>query len=134
MISFIYQFFSCSSISHTWDAFQLAHASFRLFCVRNNYVLPFNAQQKASGKLGPRLSGDAPKINIPKEVGTDEKEDMETPDAFPAIKVYNDNVDVRFLICGLPCTLVSNNIFEMAPFFVLHNELVLTAELTFSLI
>jgi hypothetical protein len=81
--------------------------------VRNNYVLPFNSQQKASGKFGPRLSGDAPKINIPKEVGGDEKEDVENPDAFPAIKVYNDNVDVRFLICGLPCTLVSNNICKM---------------------
>ncbi|KAJ4814603.1 AT-rich interactive domain-containing protein 4 [Rhynchospora pubera] len=94
-----------SSISHTWDAFQLAHASFRLFCVRNNYVMPCNAQQKASSKLGPRLSGDAPKINIPKEVGGDEKEEIETTDAFPAIKVYNDAVDVRFLVCGLPCTL-----------------------------
>jgi len=27
-----------SSCIHTWDAFQLAHASFRLYYVRNNYV------------------------------------------------------------------------------------------------
>jgi hypothetical protein len=34
-----------SSCSHTGDAFQLARASFRLYCVRNNYV--------QSVKLGP---------------------------------------------------------------------------------
>ncbi|KAJ3673176.1 hypothetical protein LUZ60_006550 [Juncus effusus] len=99
-----------SSCSHTWDAFQLAHASFRLYCIRNNYTSPanINAQQKLNMNIkpGPRLLGDAPKINIPKEMGTDEKEEeKEEVDVMPAIKVYNEYVDVRFLICGLPCTL-----------------------------
>ncbi|XP_008783147.2 AT-rich interactive domain-containing protein 4-like [Phoenix dactylifera] len=97
-----------SSCSHTWDAFQLAHASFRLYCVRNNYVLPADSQ-KVSGKPGPRLLGDAPKINItpPDKIMDEEKEEEEesSSDNLPAIKIYDDNVDTRFLVCGLPCTL-----------------------------
>ncbi|KAM5580887.1 hypothetical protein ABKV19_010213 [Rosa sericea] len=31
-----------SSSTHTWDAFQLAHASFRLYCVQNNHVVRAN--------------------------------------------------------------------------------------------
>lgn len=99
-------FVGCSSYSHTWDAFQLAHASFRLYCVRNNHVLPDNSQ-KVSGKLAPRLLGGAPKINITpaeKDMGEEEEGSSE---ALPAIKIYDEDVDVRFLVCGLPCTVVS---------------------------
>ncbi|MCD9645402.1 hypothetical protein HAX54_034280 [Datura stramonium] len=49
-----------SSTCHVWDAFQLAHASFRLYCVQNNLVLP-EMSQKAGGDLGPHLLGDPPK-------------------------------------------------------------------------
>ncbi|XP_039814533.1 AT-rich interactive domain-containing protein 4-like isoform X3 [Panicum virgatum] len=85
-----------SSCSHTWDAFQLAHASFRLYCVRNNYV--------QSVKLGPRLLGDAPKINIiPAENDVDEEEGCS--EAFLAIKIYDEDVNMKFLVCGVPCTL-----------------------------
>jgi len=85
-----------SSCSHTWDAFQLAHASFRLYCVRNNYV--------QSVKLGPRLRGDAPKINIiPAENDVDEEEGCS--EAFLAIKIYDEDVNMKFLVCGVPCTL-----------------------------
>ncbi|KAK9275209.1 hypothetical protein L1049_022471 [Liquidambar formosana] len=92
-----------SSCSHTWDAFQLAHASFRLYCVRNNNVLPSN-NQNVSGKLGPRLLGDPPKINIvPPEVDVEEEESPSG--TLPAIKIYDDDVSMRFLVCGVPCTL-----------------------------
>lgn len=92
-----------SSCSHTWDAFQLAHASFRLYCVRNSRVLPPN-NQKVSGKPGPRLLGEPPKINItPPEKYADEEEEG-SPNA-PAIKIYDDDMTMRFLICGVPCTL-----------------------------
>ncbi|CAO2211118.1 unnamed protein product [Urochloa humidicola] len=85
-----------SSCSHTWDAFQLAHASFRLYCVRNKYV--------QSVKLGPRLLGDAPKINtIPGENEADEEEGCS--EAFLAIKIYDEDVNMKFLVCGVPCTL-----------------------------
>ncbi|KAL5232406.1 hypothetical protein ABZP36_031182 [Zizania latifolia] len=85
-----------SSCSHTWDAFQLAHASFRLYCVRNNHV--------QSVKLGPRLLGDAPKINIiPPENEMAAEEGSSEP--FPAIKIYDEDVNMKFLICGVPCTL-----------------------------
>ncbi|KAF8769423.1 hypothetical protein HU200_006452 [Digitaria exilis] len=81
-----------SSCSHTWDAFQLAHASFRLYCVRNNHV--------QSVKLGPRLLGDAPKLNIiPVENEVDGEEGS------LAIKIYDENVNMKFLVCGVPCTL-----------------------------
>lgn len=95
-----------SSCSHTWDAFQLAHASFRLYCVRNSHVLPDNSQ-KVGGKLGPRLLGDAPKINIAlseREMGED---DDGLSEPLPAIKIFDDDVNMRFLVCGVPCILVS---------------------------
>ena len=97
----------CSSSSHVWDAFQLAHASFRLYCARNNRVLHGNSQ-KVNGKPGPCLLGDPPKINVaPPEIvaGDDEESSF---DALHAIKIYDDDeVSMRFLVCGLPCTLVS---------------------------
>ncbi|KAA8540205.1 hypothetical protein F0562_024232 [Nyssa sinensis] len=93
-----------SSASHTWDAFQLAHASFRLYCVQNNLVLPANSQ-KADGKLGPRLLGDPPKINVaPPEISAGDGEDSSS-DTLPAIKIYDDDVNMRFLVCGVTCTL-----------------------------
>uniref|UniRef100_A0A1D1XLZ3 AT-rich interactive domain-containing protein 4 n=1 Tax=Anthurium amnicola TaxID=1678845 RepID=A0A1D1XLZ3_9ARAE len=99
-----------SSSSHTWDAFQLAHASFRLYCVRNNHVIPTNSQ-KVSGKLEPRLLGELPKIHIipperdPVEEEEDEEEEEGLSDTLPNIKIYDDDVDMKFLICGVPCTL-----------------------------
>ncbi|XP_077240893.1 ARID/BRIGHT DNA-binding domain-containing protein [Tasmannia lanceolata] len=95
-----------SSCSHTWDAFQLAHASFRLYCVWNNHTLPAN-NHKVSGKLGPRLLGEPPKINIippEKDLGEEEEEEG-SPGTLPSIKIYDDDVSMRFLICGAPCTL-----------------------------
>ncbi|PKA61173.1 AT-rich interactive domain-containing protein 4 [Apostasia shenzhenica] len=92
-----------SSCCHIWDAFQLANATFRLYCVRNNYVLPDNSQKNTS-KVGPRLLGDAPKIDIPR-LEREEVEDEDSSENLPAIKIYDDNVDARFLICGVPCVL-----------------------------
>ena len=69
-------------------------------------------RQKVSGKPGPHLLGDAPKINISppdKFVGEEEEEEERSCDTLPAIKIYDDNVDMRFLVCGLPCTLVSRS-------------------------
>lgn len=98
-----------SSCSHTWDAFQLAHASFRLYCVRNNRVLPANCQ-KISGKLVPRLLGDPPKINIIPPVKDVVEEEEDSP-ITTAVKIYDDDVTMRFLICGVSCTLVSRQVF-----------------------
>ncbi|XP_047257050.1 AT-rich interactive domain-containing protein 4 isoform X4 [Capsicum annuum] len=92
-----------SSSCHVWDAFNLAHASFRLYCVRNNLVLP-EMSQKASGNLGPHLLGDPPVIDVPPpEAGAEDEES--NSDALPAIRIYDDDVNMRFLICGLPCSL-----------------------------
>ncbi|ERM96067.1 hypothetical protein AMTRI_Chr13g84170 [Amborella trichopoda] len=91
-----------SSSCHTWDVFQLAQASFRLYCVRNNHNLVLNGQ-KVSGKLGPRLLGEAPKILTPILQDTGESEG--SPSTLSAIKIYDDEVSLRFLVCGEPCTL-----------------------------
>ncbi|CAA6658708.1 unnamed protein product [Spirodela intermedia] len=92
-----------SSCSHTWDAFQLAHATFRLYCTRNNHVTGAGSQN-VGGKVEPCLLGDVPKIHIaPPERYQGEEEG--SSDTLPIIKVYDDDVDVGFLICGVPCTL-----------------------------
>ncbi|MFS7974657.1 putative chromatin regulator PHD family [Helianthus anomalus] len=93
-----------SSSSHTWDAFQLAHSSFRLYCVRNNLVLPNNSE-KDDNTLGPCLLGDPPKINVPPAEAGGEDDEEKYPEDLPAIKIYDDDVNVRFLVCGSACTL-----------------------------
>lgn len=97
----------CSSSSHTWDAFQLAHASFRLYCVRNNLVLP-DDNRTHNDKVGPHILGDPPKIDVPPpEVGGEDDEEEGSPGSLPAINIYDDDVNMRFLVCGVACTLVS---------------------------
>ncbi|GLT56180.1 hypothetical protein SLA2020_292440 [Shorea laevis] len=90
-----------SSCSHTWDAFQLAHASFRLYCVRHNDVLPSDGQ-KESIKSGPLLLGDPPKIDVSMPEVDMQGEEEESPEILPAVKIYDDDVNMRFLVCGLP--------------------------------
>ncbi|CAK9171162.1 unnamed protein product, partial [Ilex paraguariensis] len=92
------------SSCHTWDAFQLAHASFRLYCDQNNLVLPSNTQ-KVNGKVGPCLLGDLPKVHVtPPEISAEDDEES-CSGALPAIKIYDDDVNMRFLVCGLACKL-----------------------------
>lgn len=99
----------CSSSTHTWDAFHLAHASFRFYCIRNNHVLPTKSQ-KLSGDLCPCLLGDRLKINVdPPEAEVEEDEDGSLG-TLPAIKIHDDDVSMRLLVCGVPCTLVSLDI------------------------
>lgn len=67
-----------------------------------NNTVPSN-NQKVSGKLGPCLLGDPPKINVvPPEV--DEEESL--PATLPVIKIYDADVSMRFLVCGAPSALV----------------------------
>ena len=98
----------CSSSTHTWDAFQLAYASFRLYCVRNNQVLPAKSH-KIRGE--PCLLGDPLKINVEAPVADMEEEDGSL-DTLPAIKIHDDDVNLRFLVCGVPCKLVSFLVFK----------------------
>ena len=69
-------------------------------------MLPRNSQ-KSGGKLGPSLLGEAPII----EVGLPEVDDGEEEDDFESnlssVKIHDDDVSVRFLICGVACSLVS---------------------------
>ncbi|XWS72334.1 hypothetical protein CRYUN_Cryun02cG0031100 [Craigia yunnanensis] len=92
-----------SSCSHTWDAFQLAHASFRLYCLQNNNIVSSNSQ-KQSVKPGPRLLGEPPKIDV-SQPEVDMQEEEGSPENLPAIKIYDDDVTMRFLVCGSPCIL-----------------------------
>nr|KYP39337.1 hypothetical protein KK1_039364 [Cajanus cajan] len=101
---FRHSFFSVaqSTSSHTWDAFQLALASFRLYCIQNN-VLPSNSQ-KGPGKIGPQILGVPPDIDIASSVA-DLKEEESSPETISAVKIYDDDVNMRFLVCGVPRTL-----------------------------
>ncbi|KAL3839867.1 hypothetical protein ACJIZ3_024458 [Penstemon smallii] len=87
-----------SSPCHTWDAFQLAHASFRLHCVRDS-------NQIDNGELGPSIIGDPPKISVdvPDTGPLDDEEG--SSDSLPAIKIYDDDVNTRFLVCGVASSL-----------------------------
>ncbi|KAK7304028.1 hypothetical protein RJT34_15021 [Clitoria ternatea] len=100
---FRHAFFSVaqSTSSHTWDAFQLALASFRLYCIQNN-VLPANSHKSAS-KLGPQILGDPPNIDVSPCADMEEEED--SPETISSVKIYDDDVNMRFLVCGGPCTL-----------------------------
>ncbi|KAH9626666.1 hypothetical protein KSS87_014581 [Heliosperma pusillum] len=93
-----------SSPCHTWDAFQLAYASFRLYCIRNNSVLPMNSQ-KSEGNLGPSLLGEAPNIDVVLPEADDDEEDESSEANVSAVKIHDDDVTVRFLICGATCSL-----------------------------
>lgn len=92
-----------SSPCHTWDAFQLAHASFRLYCIRNNLALPRDSQT-SGGKLGPSLLGEPPTIDVAlPEVDGDEEDG--SGNNLSAVKIHDDDVNVKLLICGVACSL-----------------------------
>lgn len=102
-------FFYFSSSTHTWDAFQLAHASFRLYCVQNDHVVRVNLD-KPSAELGPCILGEHLKISVdPPEADMEEDEEGATG-SLPAIKIHDDDVSLRFLVCGQPSTLVSSDL------------------------
>lgn len=97
-----------SSSTHTWDAFHLAHASFELYCVQNNQVLPTDSND-ADSDMGPHLLGDCLKIHIdPPEMGEEEEDDDDdesSSGSLPSIQIHDDEVNLRFLICGEPSTV-----------------------------
>ncbi|KAL9228482.1 hypothetical protein vseg_004060 [Gypsophila vaccaria] len=93
-----------SSPCHTWDAFQLAHASFRLYCVRNNAVLPKSSPNSGSD-LGPSLLGEAPNIDVVLPEADEEEEDESSEANLSAVKIHDDELSVRFLICGVASSL-----------------------------
>lgn len=110
----------CSSSSHTWDAFHLAHASFSLYCVRNDLVLP-DTSQETNGNLGPHLIGEPPKIDVAPVEMVEGDDEEGSPGALPAIKIYDDDVNIRFLICGMTSSLViqtsNNHVSSFCVFF-----------------
>ncbi|KAK1314674.1 AT-rich interactive domain-containing protein 4 [Acorus calamus] len=71
---------------------------------KNNYVVD---SQNATGKLGPHLLGEAPKISmvLPEKDMDEEEDDEGSPANLPAIKIYDDDMNMKFLVCGVPCTL-----------------------------
>ncbi|OWM66853.1 hypothetical protein CDL15_Pgr002648 [Punica granatum] len=87
-----------SSAAHIWDAFQLAYASYRLYCLRKLNV------SSEDDNFGIHLLGNAPEIDVftPEvEVEEDREGSLST---LPTIKIHDDEVNVRFLVCGGPCT------------------------------
>lgn len=84
---------------------------------------------------GPCLLGNAPKITIPSpENIPGEGDDMS--DNLPSIKIYDDDVKIKFLICGPPCPLVSSMISNYQfrckkkdLYSLIHNSLVFFSQL-----
>ncbi|CAA2968759.1 AT-rich interactive domain-containing 4 [Olea europaea subsp. europaea] len=104
-------FCSCSSYCHTCDVFQLAHASFRLHCIQSNLVLHDNTLE-VNDKLGPNLLGEPPNISVTlPEMGPEDDEERASGD-LPAVKIYDDDINMRFLVCGVASSLVT----EPTPF------------------
>lgn len=66
----------------------------------------------------PHILGDPPKIDVPPpELGGEDDEESSS-EALPAIKIYDDDVTMRFLVCGMPRSLVSGiHSFFLFPFF-----------------
>lgn len=94
-----------SSSTHTWDASQLALSSFRLYCLRNNQGAPAKSH-KACGELGPCFLGDRLKIDV--ELPEADMEEEEDSFAAAPIKIHDDDVNLRFLVCGVPHKLVNS--------------------------
>jgi hypothetical protein len=93
-----------SSCSDTWDVFHVAEASFRLYCTSDNAVLPSNSNRKMNYEMGPCLLGEPPKIDVVSPEA-DELEEENSLESLPSIKIYDEDVTVRFLLCGPPCTV-----------------------------
>lgn len=93
-----------SSLCHIWDAFQLAHASFRLHCRRNSLVSS-DSSQNIDCELGPDLLGEAPKIDIQLPEMDLEEDEEGSSSSLPAIKIYDDDMYTRFLVCGVASSL-----------------------------
>ncbi|TYJ32496.1 hypothetical protein E1A91_A05G039100v1 [Gossypium mustelinum] len=89
-----------SSCSHIWDAFQFAHASFRLYCLWSKDIASSDSQ-KQSVKPGPCLLGEPPKIDV-SQPELDMQEEEGSLENLPAIKIYDEHVTMRFLVCGSP--------------------------------
>nr|KJB54557.1 hypothetical protein B456_009G038600 [Gossypium raimondii] len=89
-----------SSCSHIWDAFQFAHASFRLYCLWSNDIASSD-NQKQSVKPGPCLLGEPPKIDV-SQSEVDMQEEEGSLENLSAIKIYDEHVTMRFLVCGSP--------------------------------
>lgn len=76
--------------------------------------------QKVSNKSVPCLLGDPPKVDIVQPEADVEGEEGSSEN-LPAIKIYDEDVTMRFLVCGVPCTLVC--LVICSPDFSLVKEL-----------
>lgn len=97
----LFSVLKCTS-GHAWDAFQFAHASFRLYCSKNK-CMPASCLQ-VDRKFFPCFIGDAPKIHVnpvEKSIYVGES----SASSLPNIKIHDEYVNVKFLVCGMPCIL-----------------------------
>ncbi|XP_030467799.1 AT-rich interactive domain-containing protein 4-like [Syzygium oleosum] len=88
-----------SSRAHAWDSFQLAHASTSFCCLQRRSVSSDDMTQ-ASSDLGLDLLGIPPEIDVsyPEEDIAEERDDLSF---LPAVKIHDEDVSLRFLICGV---------------------------------
>lgn len=67
----------------------------------------------------PCLLGDPPKIDVVTP-GADELEDENSLESLPSINIYDEDVTVRFLLCGPPCTVV--RVLDLLAYFICKSK------------
>ncbi|MBA0744866.1 hypothetical protein Gogos_007469 [Gossypium gossypioides] len=72
----------------------------RLYCLWSNDIASSD-NQKQSVKPGPSLLGEPPKIDV-SQPEVDMQEEEGSLENLPAIKIYDEHVTMRFLVCGSP--------------------------------
>jgi len=58
--------------------------------------------------MGPHLLGEFLKINVdPPQMDEEDDDEESSSGSLPSIQIHDDEVNLRFLICGAPSTVVS---------------------------
>ena len=79
-----------------------------MYCLGNNFVLPSSSHKEVSEDLGPHLLGERLKINV-EPLEKDVADDEESSSEGISVSVLDNDVEMRFLVCGEPGSLVSKN-------------------------
>lgn len=79
-----------------------------MYCLGNNLVFPNSSHEEVSEDRGPHLLGERLKINI-EPLEKEAADDEESSSEIPSVSILDNDVEMRFLVCGEPGSLVSKN-------------------------
>eukprot|EP00249_Psilotum_nudum_P022396 c28503_g1_i1 orf=565-3126(+) len=98
-----------SSAIEIWSAFQLANASFKLHCGQLKIQGAAQGQQRDSS-TGPAILGEPPSNLIEPPKAVDSEEEDSSPTSSPAIKIYDNETELPFLVCTEPYSLDNSSV------------------------